>query len=140
MKRIALPGLVILLMCSGCPSVIEGPQAVPDLLSGSYRTLGENEFEEDETEFITLSRTAAGWLVSANDRNEVRELKEMPPEELARFFPEEELPHTQCAADSFSTICVTRPGAQLKDQSFVSLTGSFVLIVDYGVMEMEKFR
>lgn len=140
MKRFVLPGLVVLLLCSGCPTVVEGPQSEADLLSGSYRTLGENEFSEDESEFITLARIEGGWRVLANDRNEVRELWEMPVEELEQIFPEEELENSQCAADSFSVICVTRPGVKLKKDNFVSFTGSFVLIVDYGVMEVEKFR
>ena len=140
MKKTALLGLVILLLCNGCPQVIETPQPPTDLLSGSYRTLGENEFTEDESEFIVLSRAEDGWRVSANDRNEVRDLLEVSSEELAQIFNEEDLPYSQCAADSLSMICVTRPGAKLRDDAFSSFTGSFVIIVDYGVMEVEKFR
>jgi hypothetical protein len=113
-----------------------GPARAADLLSGSYRPLGE-PVPTDAPAPLRIEAGNGGW--TAWFEGQPQPMQEMGWAGLAKLFPGVAGGNDiQCGATGRLVFCHVAPGTPLPDSDAVSSTGYFTADADGGVYELER--
>ncbi|HVI59199.1 MAG TPA: hypothetical protein VM619_10065 [Luteimonas sp.] len=110
------------------------PAAAADLLSGSYRPVGEQVAPEAPAP-LRVQATGDGWI--AWFEGQARPMQEMGDAGLSKLFPRGGR-DVQCGATAALVFCHVAPGTPLPDSDALSSTGYFTADADGGIYELER--